>query len=153
MIRILGPIKSWVRALILGLMSKKTELTAAQIVQSLVIFQNGNKGLVQRYVLDGRYWTVDKNTFEAMVKAGWVWHRRYLTDRYDCDDFAVGFKARMAEVFGVNAVGIVVDYGAKHAYNMVILSDGTIEGFEPQAGLWCQLGSEYYPCREGVMLL
>ncbi len=71
--------------------------------------------------LDGTYYTTDPQTFNNIIKWDWTDTRKYVTDTFDCDKFAMYFKARMAIDFGINAIGIVIDYSAGHAYNLVIL--------------------------------
>jgi hypothetical protein len=83
-----------------------------------------SKGGMQGWLrLDGNYYTVDMETFKKIVEWDWTDTRKYVLDRFDCDKFAIYFKARMAIDFGVNAVGVVLDYSAGHAYNLVILRD------------------------------
>lgn len=58
----------------------------------------------------------------------------YRPERFDCEDFAALYKVMHAFVLGVNAVGIVVDWTGGHAYNIVIMSDGSVNLVEPQNG-------------------
>jgi hypothetical protein len=71
--------------------------------------------------LDGTYYTTDQQTFTNIVKWDWTDTRKYITDTFDCDKFAMYFKSRISIDFGINAIGIVIDYSAGHAYNLVIL--------------------------------
>jgi hypothetical protein len=84
--------------------------------------------------LDGVYYTVDLETFRKIIDWDWTDTRRYVLDKFDCDKFAIYFKSRMAIDFGVNAVGVVLDYSAGHAYNLVILRNEKVDWFlyEPQ---------------------
>ena len=74
--------------------------------------------------LDLTYYTTDIDTFKKIV--GWDWSdtRKYISETFDCDKFAMYFKSRVAIDFGINAVGVVLDYSAEHAYNLVILKEG-----------------------------
>ena len=143
----------WVKALLLALFASRTIYKNDYISAQWIAKQQEFVGTVNRHILDQKYYTVDKKTFEAMVKAGWSLRPKYLVDRFDCDDFTVAFKGRMAELFGINSIGIMIDWGASHAYNIVILADGSVNAFEPQAGLWAILGGEFYPCKDGVLIL
>jgi hypothetical protein len=84
--------------------------------------------------LDGSYYTVDMDTFKKIVEWDFTDTRKYLTDTFDCDKFAMYFKSRLALDFGINAVGVVLDYSAGHAYNLVILKDSQTRWYlyEPQ---------------------
>jgi len=94
--------------------------------------RGGMKGWLR---LDGTYYTVGMETFKKIVSWDWTDTRKYVLDRFDCDKFAIYFKSRMAVDFGINSVGVILDYSAGHAYNLVILKDS--QGvkwmlFEPQ---------------------
>ena len=60
---------------------------------------------------------------------------RYITEAYDCDDFAFSLKARVSERYKLNTVGIVIGghpWGY-HAWNC-FLSEHGIFFIEPQTG-------------------
>jgi len=85
--------------------------------------------------LDGNYYTTDMATFKKIVEWDWTDTRKYITDTFDCDKFSMYFKSRIAIDFGINAIGVVIDYSAGHAYNLVIIKES--QGFswylyEPQ---------------------
>jgi len=107
-------------------------------VQS-VINDLRNKGGFQGWLrLDGTYYTTDLDTFKKIIEWDWTDTRKYLDDVFDCDKFAMYFKSRMAIDFHINAIGVVLDYSAGHAYNLVILKDA--QGvkwllYEPQLDL------------------
>ena len=84
--------------------------------------------------LDSNYYTVDFDTFKKIVEWDFTDTRKYLTDTFDCDKFAMYFKSRLALDFGINAIGVVLDYSASHAYNLVILKDSQTKWYlyEPQ---------------------
>jgi hypothetical protein len=96
-----------------------TELELRRVVSDIA-----NKGGLQDWLrLDGNYYTVDEDTFKKIVEWDWTDTRKYITDTFDCDKFAMYFKARMAIDFGVNAVGVILDYSSGHAYNLVIFKN------------------------------
>lgn len=89
-----------------------------------VVFDIANKGGLQDWLrLDGNYYTVDMDTFKKIVEWDWTDTRKYIDDTFDCDKFAMYFKSRMAIDFGINAIGVILDYSVGHAYNLVILKD------------------------------
>jgi len=73
--------------------------------------------------LDGKYYATDMDTLKKIVEWDWTDTRKYLTDTFDCDKFAMYFKARQAIDFKLNAIGIILDYSAGHAYNIIIVKD------------------------------
>ena len=104
--------------------------------------------------LDNRYWTCSKAEFEQLVKWDWLETQKYVSDRFDCDDFAMQFKARIGFFFNLNNVGVVVDYSSSHAYNVVLFSDAPMRIFEPQSGEWFEFGtSRLYQLEDGLILL
>lgn len=59
----------------------------------------------------------------------------YVKTIHDCDDFAFLMRGLVPAVARVNGVGAVLDFKGKHAYNVVLVVDGTthsIEIVEPQ---------------------
>lgn len=92
----------------------------------------------------------------------------YVSERRDCDNFAVALAGQVGLRFGVNGCGIVVDYSGRHAYNCLLVStpdadgDGTpdlaIAIVEPQTDRMPQVGDrlgrhEAYRAERGWILL
>jgi len=103
-------------------------------IQSIVRDINSKSQPAGWLRLDGTYYTVDLQTFKKIIAWDWTDTRKYVWDRFDCDKFAIYFKSRMAIDYGVNAVGVVLDYSAGHAYNLVIVKNQKVDWFlyEPQ---------------------
>ncbi|MCD6148176.1 lectin MOA-related protein [bacterium] len=94
--------------------------------------------------LDGRYKLVSLDTWKKIIQSDTLnltkkWHR----DVFDCDDFAIVFKAHVSEFYEINSVGVALGriYDAKtskyigyHAYNLIVAKNGNIElyVYEPQ---------------------
>lgn len=74
---------------------------------------------------------VDKDTFMEFVAWSWVDSFEYHKF-FRCGNFAISFKAE-ADQWGVNQVGIVLDYVSSHAYNIVVFPDGKVMLLEPQS--------------------
>ena len=70
--------------------------------------------------LDGRYYTTTLEWWRRIIEWDSTNRKRYVVDRFDCDKYAIHFKANVAWYFGINAVAVVLDYDAKHAYNLVL---------------------------------
>ena len=87
--------------------------------------------------LDGTYYTTDLDTWRKIIEWDWSDTRRYVIDRFDCNSFAMYFKTRVALDFGLNAVAVVLDYSAGHAYNIIVFYSKSASRFswllyEPQ---------------------
>jgi len=90
--------------------------------------------------LDGKWYTAKLSDWGMMAHWDVTNYLPYVADRFDCDKYALLFKARMAQFFGVNAVAVVLDYDAGHAYNLIFPAD-TDEPliYEPQNDKFIQI--------------
>ena len=88
---------------------------------------------IVRLPLDGKYVLTNKESFLEIVAWDWVDSWDWLKDKFDCENFAFLFKSHVDLYFGLNQVGVVLDYKAGHAYNLVIFPNGKVMLFEPQA--------------------
>ena len=99
-----------------------------------------------RLPLDGKYWLTNQSNFLNIVAWDWVDSKKYLVEVFDCENFAIAFKAHVDWYFGLNQVGIVIDYEAEHGYNLVIFPDGKVMLFEPQNDqlfVWANRAAQY----------
>jgi len=124
------------------------------ISHSLLTAKILNTGMIRK-ALDSKYWTCTRLDFGAIIKWDWTDKKRYVKQKYDCENFAFSFKARMDRKFHLNNVGLVLDYSGGHAYNCVVFSDGTAELFEPQNDSFKtdQLGTGLYKCESGFIVI
>lgn len=86
-------------------------------------------------VFDSKYWGVPLATWEMILKYSGIDSGQYRSDRYDCDDFAIAFRAEVSKKFSINGCGIVVDLSGGHAYNALLVTEGqelSIRFLEPQ---------------------
>ena len=125
----------------------------------------GHKDMVKRDVskaiggaqmtwLDNKYIAVPKKEFQKIIDWDWTDNKKYIAEKYDCDNFAFSFKARVDRRFHVNTVGLVIDYDAGHAYNVIVFADGSMKIFEPQSDSWPKIGSKMYKFnRETVQVI
>ena len=114
---------------------------------------NSEKNMV-RYHLDSTYWTCTKKEFLKIVDYNNINERKYIGQRFDCDNFALSFKSQVSIDFGLNNVGLVIDYSGGHAYNIVIFSNGDVELFEPQNDSFpIKNSSSMYSFKGGIILL
>ena len=108
----------------------------------------------QRIVLDNKYWTCSKEAFQEIIDYNTLNEKQYVSEQYDCDNFAFTFKAQVGLNHNLNNVGLVIDNSGGHAYNVVIFDDGTAELFEPQNDRWITPGeSGAYTFQTGIIIL
>jgi len=99
-----------------------------------------------RLPLDGKYYLTNQSNFLNIIAWHWVDSREWVKDKFDCENFAITLKADVDWYFGLNQVGIVIDYKAGHGYNLVVFPDGKVMLLEPQNDrmfVWPNLSSLY----------
>jgi hypothetical protein len=122
-----------------------------RFVKELPMFQRG----LWWYRLDNKFWLCDYEGWNKLWGLDWIDQKPYIAERFDCDAFALAFKAR-ASLLGINGCAVVVDADSRHAYNLLILPSGELLVFEPQSdGCWT-MGTrlqDLYPLKAGYILL
>ena len=91
--------------------------------------------LIETILLDTKYWAVDRPTWDAMIADFGPDRNQYVSERYDCDNFASYFWGAMGHRYEVNGVGMVCNWTAGHAYNIILVVDQgqcVAEFIEPQ---------------------
>ena len=88
---------------------------------------------IVRLPLDGKYVLTNKESFLDIIAWDWVDSWEWIKDRFDCENHAIAFKSHVDLYFGLNQVGVVLDYKAGHAYNLVIFPSGEVMLLEPQS--------------------
>ena len=73
---------------------------------------------IVRLPLGPEFCLTDKDTFIDFVAYDWVDQLEYHKF-FRCGNFTISFKAH-SDQFGINQVGIVLDYVAGHSYNLII---------------------------------
>ena len=139
------------------LMTTKEEKTDSWVYNQLNDAEFLNDG-IQRLHLDAKYWACSKQEFQDWITWDWTNKKRYLSEEYDCDNFAFSFKARCDRKIGINTVGLVIDYSGGHAYNVVVFTDAPAELYEPQNDSWVIKGdgisrNEMYKLTHGYIIL
>ena len=107
------------------------------------------------YRLDGKFWLCDYEDWNKIWGWDWVDKKPYIAERFDCDDFALAFKARTS-LLGINGCAIIVDADSSHAYNLLVLPSGELLVFEPQSDdCWTMetRPQAFYPLRSGYILM
>lgn len=111
---------------------------------------------VRRIPLDGVYWTVSRDDMHAIVDHDPVDEREYKLHEFDCENFAMTLKMAVARAYGVNTLGVVVDWTAEHAYNVALYDDGEMEFLEPQTDVFLppeMLPTGMHKLDDGIILL
>jgi hypothetical protein len=116
-------------------------------------------GLVAWFPLDSQYVSTGLDEFKKIISWDWTDHLHYEINTFDCEDFAFYFASRVARMFGINTVGIVLDYSSAHSYNLVVVKDS--QGvrwmlYEPQLDslfTYDQRDQSFYAMKQYVLLL
>jgi len=105
---------------------------------------NDNSDEAPKLVLtDGTYSATDADGLASMGAHDILQYAPYRPEVYDCEEFAQLFDVSAELVYGVSAIGVVYDWGAGHAYNVVVLDDGSVTLYEPQDGVVLDVGDEH----------
>jgi len=91
-----------------------------------------NWSWIRWFPLDGNYYTVSLSDWKKIIDWDRTNLKPYVRDRYDCDKYALYFKANVARVFLINGVAWVLDYSAEHSYNIIFPEDSDPLVYEPQ---------------------
>ncbi|QLG29985.1 hypothetical protein HUG10_20475 (plasmid) [Halorarum halophilum] len=94
-------------------------------------FPHFPRGGLSRVSLDSRYYLTTPDDFSKIVEETVIGHRYFRRSKFDCENFAVAFQSIVAQRYGVNSVGVVVNHAGTRAFNVVMYEDGTTELFDP----------------------
>lgn len=104
---------------------------------------------------DATYLGASRDAWELGLAYTGVDQKRYIVDAFDCDNFAVLFAGRIADKFGINGVGIVVDYSGGHAYCAILIVENgelALGIIEPQNDRFIIKTEGMYSARFGFIL-
>lgn len=99
---------------------------------------------VRRWALDGTYYLCSQDDMAAIIQADFTDRKEYVPNRFDCEDFAGVFKWMVNEVYGLNQVGLVIDWSSGHGYNVIVFPDGEVWFFEPMNDQTVSIGAGIY---------
>ena len=100
--------------------NSKIEFTRDEVVAAL---NRSPLQDLQEVPVDSAYWGASEEAWRGMLAYTGVDRIRYVSNTFDCDNFAVLFAGVVADKFDINGVGIVVDYSGGHAYCAVLIVD------------------------------
>jgi len=109
-----------------------------------------------RAVSDGKYYTVSEAKWREIIANDFIERKKYLLEKYDCEDYSRSFVARVIENYQLNSVGVCWGWmteGAYHAWNFIFTSEGRLLWYEAQNdSLFVPSGEKYkYEARDIFM--
>ena len=96
---------------------------------------------------DEKYKFESIDFWNSVIAYYWGFRKQYLSDVYDCENFAFYFSASMANIFGLNTAGVASGevYGTltdklldRHAFSLIIATDNGVAKpylFEPMKNI------------------
>lgn len=81
---------------------------------------------------------------------------KYIKERFDCENFAILFKAMVDLYFHLNQVAIIIDYKSHHGYNLIMFPNGKHMVCEPQSDglyLWTERIQNFYSMKGAICTL
>ena len=105
---------------------------------------------------DTKYRILDGTGWGGVLDYTGVDKRRYISEFFDCDNFAIALAAVCAMKFQINSVGIVLDFSGGHAYAVLPVrqENGSIEIviLEPQNDQYIVSLGGMYQGRFGIAI-
>lgn len=87
---------------------------------------------VKRIPLDGKYYAPSRDDFHKVIRRDVTNLMAYEKAKFDCENFAMHFAGQAGMMYGVNTVGVVIDWSSAHSYNVIVYDDDSYEFYEPQ---------------------
>lgn len=109
-----------------------------------------------RLPLDGTYYLANQKNFLNIVAWDWTDTLPYIRERFDCENFALLFKAHVDLHFHLNQVAVIIDYKSGHGYNLVVYPDGNKHVLEPQSDalyVWTNRIEKFYSLQGAIALI
>jgi len=109
-------------------------------------------------LLDRKYWTIEWKDWRKIIKYDWIDKKKYIRERFDCDNFSFIFSANAGFFFGLNSCGVgfgTINNASGHLFNIILATDnGNLKAFiyEPIHDRWIKyqkfekiiIGNWYY---------
>ena len=140
--------------------TRATEAAVEIDVDTIVgLIRLNNGGQLQPWFFDRKYWVPLKSHFFEALAEDRTDELKYVAERWDCDDFSVATVAGLRKRTGCNAVALVVDASAGHAYICAVVAPDDTDDprpfellvIEPQADRVEAFGRPKYDATEGWM--
>ena len=115
---------------------------------------------MQILLLDREYTALPLKVWERILEWSDVDRIDYVSEKRDCDNFAIALSGQVGLRLAVNGIGLVVDYSGGHAYNCILVREGndlTLRIVEPQTDRMpavgsCLSGHEAYKADYGFVM-
>lgn len=81
---------------------------------------------------------------------------QYIREQFDCENFALLFKARVDLFFHLGQVAVILDYISKHGYNLIFYPNENHMVCEPQSDglyIWTKRVKDFYSMRGAICLI
>ena len=96
-------------------------------------------GLRELHLWDNRYWYTTHEDWGKVLKKVLLDIPKYVTDRWDCEQYAMRATARAGELFLLNTLGLCIGQSpfGYHGFNMFVSEAGGAKLYylEPQDGM------------------
>ena len=63
---------------------------------------------------DNDFYFTNWETMKKIIEVDWISQKKYVKEKFDCEDFAYAFKSHLSEIYGLNGIG--VSHG--HCYDL-----------------------------------
>lgn len=108
---------------------------------------------VSRWPLDSKFRMVNQDEMAKIIGWSWVDQKQYVSDYFDCEDFAFCFKSEVSRMFMLNQVGLVIDWSGGHGYNLIVFPDGEVWFYEPMDDSIVSIGTGIYKMERAFILI
>lgn len=106
--------------------------------------------------LDKSYKAVDRLAWDLILAYSQVDKKKYKADTFDCDNFAVSLAGTVTMKWGLNGIGIILDFSGGHAYSALLVQDEDeglyIAVVEPQTDEFVITGKGMYKAEQGIIV-
>ena len=106
--------------------------------------------------LDGAYLALDHTDWLTVLQATRTSAIKYVPEFDDCDDRAFLLRGLVPAQDNVNGIAVVIDEGAQHCYNAVLVRDGKggveLKAVEPQLDAFAEAGTGHYMAEKGMII-
>jgi len=137
----------------INLLRKKVQVDT-ELISYEVLDKELQKFNIRGIYFDRKYNVLTKvEDLKKVIEIDWTNYRHYVTELYDCDDFARVFKSHCMEIWYLNGIGYVIgrvfDMNGNllgyHAFNLIPIKIGNEIKFmvyEPQTDTYTELSPE-----------
>ena len=107
-------------------------------------------------LLDRQYVALPQAVWDEIIAKDDIDSKVYVSELFDCDDFAFGLKAAASRQYDVNGCGLVVSVESKHAFSVMLVREPddslSFRFLEPQTDDWVSTDDPNYSLESGFVL-